>query len=215
MSEADLQLERPSNFTMTMVLPTTKEQLKKALIDFGKKHQISFSAEGISARVERSDEEPASETKSCGGTPPNRMITDSLECFLASVGCRSRFTQLYTQNVDLDILECMDETDLRTYGITDVEEISRILCGLKDADLMAKVCGDVGMARRDWSSPQKLFDQPNQATAPRPQIILESDDESDAPAPKKVEIVLDSDEDELEVGVVRPAVAAMLDDDDL
>ncbi|CUG87864.1 Hypothetical protein, putative [Bodo saltans] len=211
--DAELQLERPSNFSMTMVLPTTKEQLKKALIDFGKKHQISFSAEGISARVDHSDPRDAAKEERSNSTPSSKTITDPLESFLTAVGCHSRFTLLYSQNVDLDILECMDETDLRTYGITDVDHISRILDGLRNGDLMAKVCDDVGIARKDWSSPRKhiVADQPSLPR--RPQIILDSDEESDVAPPRKVEIVLDSDEDDV-VGE-RPTAAVILDDDDL
>lgn len=208
MSEIELQLERPSNFSMTMVLPTTKEQLKKALADFGKKHQISFSSEGA-ARAEVRVEEKNGLATPIDSAPSSRIITDPLECFLVAVGCQSRFSQLYGQNVDMDILECMDETDLRTYGVTDPEHIGLILRGLRDEGLMQKVREDVNAARTGWSSPQKLSGTTGPARIV-PQILLDSDDEG----AETRRIELDSDDD-LDAVIASKRVPVVLDDDDL
>lgn len=235
-SDVELQLGRPSNFTMTMVLPTTKDQLKKALDEYAKKNGIKFSSEGIVARnVDSSSVDRSTEKNqlpdSCAKSPEadeKRPTTDPMECFLIAVGCHSLFMQLYSQNVDLDILECMDETDLRTYGVTDSRAIERILQGLQNRDVMTKVLEDVGTARKSWAAPspsKKQNDQPMTVSPapvpPRPVIVLDSDEEGETVenvAKPKPEIVLDSDDD-LDIPLaVKPSpatVAVMLDDDDL
>ena len=58
---------------------------------------------------------------------PPELRENRLFMLLDSVGCAKYFQLLYSQNVDIDIVECMDETDLRTYGIQNTAHVNKIM----------------------------------------------------------------------------------------
>lgn len=222
LSDVDLKLERPSNFSQTMVVPTSKEQLRKALEEFEKKNGIKFTKTG-SAEARRS--ETASVTSQQAPPPEEPSQSDPLGCFLNAVGCGKYFIPLYKQNVDFDILECMDETDLRTYGISSNQDIQAILKGIQDESLMSSVRTTVSQARSGWAKMTPADPRPAAGAVPTSQapgetlqqksseINLDSDDDVLEVKPQ-FQVVLDSDDD-LDLPPPHQKIAVILDDDDI
>lgn len=218
---SDLRLERPTGYTMTLLVPTAKDQLKKALDEYAKKHGIRFTDNGVQAK-------PVSDSPGgvCGSDCGNGSFTadhnaaDPMACFLRLLGCSRYFMSLYKQNVDMDILECMDETDLRTYGISDDAHIKLILGAVQDATLREKVRLEVSQGRSTWSSSAiavpRLSSPLSTVVQQKVELDLSDDDiivEKTSPA-GVLPIALDSDDDlDMPPKPVKPVI--VLDDDDL
>jgi hypothetical protein len=124
--EADLNLTRPSNFQMMLIMPTKKDQLRRGLEEYAGKHGVSW---GVTPR----DTTPKAAERSV------KKLEDPLAEFLQFCGCDSYYEKLACQNIDLDVLECMDEEDFVTFGVTDDMIISRIRNGFTNSEALASI----------------------------------------------------------------------------
>lgn len=246
-----LQLARPAAFEMVMVVPTTKEQLKKALDKFAAKHGITFAttaaaeptSPGGSAQKGSGITSPSMQAANAGGGSPSQQAqrdpnavprTDPLGCFLLKLGLERYYLSLYKNQVDLDVLEVMDDTDLKNFGVNDDRAIATIRAKMADLALMEAVKNEVAAARAGWSkgepsalpaatasSAPPTQTSPSQAQAQsKPPIILDDSDDDLLPPTKSQSnfaIVLDSDDDlELPPPKPKPAAAPItLSDDDI
>ena len=252
-----LQLNRPSGFEMTVIRPVTKVQLKTALDNFAKKHGITFEPAppvGALAFASKAKEEapPGVQATSSAGQPTAtttsssqpKMVpkTDAFAVFLTKIGLEDYYFSLSSQGMDLDVLECVDEKDLKNFGLKDPAHCALIREKIQDTALIEKVHEDVAAAQADakWTikktddavkkpepaQPAAPAPQPAAPTAPRPPIVFDSDDDDDLdialPAkgaePKRVqmEICLDDSDDDLDLPPAPPPKKApiVLDDDD-
>ncbi len=245
-AEVEMQLERPDNFTQQMLVPTPKTELKKALDAYGKKNGIKFTQAGVED-LSNSNISPiispnispalgsgelAEQSPDGAGLPP----TDPLAVFLTMMGMGRIYLSLFRQSIDLDIMECMDESDIKGFcGVTE-PDAQRLKRSLGDAALMASVRAKVEQARAKakWGVEVKSSSgssalapvapaQPKPAFAP---VILDDDDDLDAlviqaSAPQLTPAFEFNDSDDDLVVQVTPAAATKapapainLDDDD-
>lgn len=145
--------------------------------------------------------------------------TDPLAVYLILLGVPQYYFLLYKQQLDLDLLECMDESDFRNFGVADPTHISLIVTKLQDEPFMSEVQSTVEANRKDanWNS------KPSKGHG---SIISLSDDDDDLPvvAPSaqtttsRAAIVLDDSDDDVKVESPKPPpkmVINLSDDDDL
>lgn len=134
-----LQLHRPADFQMTMVVPTPKEKLKDALDKYSQKHGIRITSTGT-ATVEKGPAKAAAASSATGGTgtvtkagakPPS-----PLRVFLQAIGIIQYADKLEKQSVDLDVLEVAEDEDLQNFGITDKMHVKLIRAKLADEEFM-------------------------------------------------------------------------------
>ena len=222
-ADVELQLERPANFNQTMVVPTSKDQLKKALDAFGKKNGIKFTDSGVEAASATGLKSPSlsSAGAASGGTPKGSFAgtdlpsaldnaslssnqdsaglppTDPLAVFLSMIGLGRIYLSLYRQSIDLDIMECMDESDMSGFGGVSQQEAASMKASLSDPTFMAKVRAKVDEARKNakWTS-TSTPSAAGQSSGSKP---LAASPAASTPSPKPsvahMPIILDDDDD--------------------
>lgn len=242
-----LQLERPDAYEMTMVVPSTKKQLRRGLEKYYQQRGLPMPTAQPSPDRPRSSPTP---TDGNGGSSPASVaqkdeeaervpavpMTDPLGCFLTLVGLPHLYLTLYKQHLDLDLLDCLDETDFKNFGVTEDADIDTIRSKCSDAEFLSEVHKTVEDARKGGSwgakAPAAVAVTPTPpnpspvAPSSRPQqqqsmevTLSDDDDLADLmPASAARGINLDSDDD-LPVAPASPPPAAAatidLDDDDL
>ncbi len=218
----DAQLDRPKGFEMVMVIPTTKDQLKKALDVFAAKHGIQF-ADGSAPAAGGAPKAVAPAPAKTAADNKVAPRTDPLGAFLLLSGLEQYYAQLYKQNVDLDVIECMDDADIKTFGVANPAHIATIRQNIRNDEFMTRVRNEVQAARsgaKGWTAPPApAAGAPPAASAPKAPIILDDDDFLPPVPSQKVQmaICLDSDDD-LPIPAAKPAAKPsaapiMLDDD--
>lgn len=232
-AEVEMQLERPDNFNQTMILPTPKEQLKKAFDVYGRKNGIKFTQAGVEADTKKSPSLGSASVSSSVTSPKGSFAapgdlsepdspehaglppTDPLAVFLSMHSMGHIYLGLYRQSIDLDIMECMDANDIKGFGGVSEADAERLKRSLGDAAFMTSVRAKVEQARAKakWgsevkSSPAAAAAASVASTAPAP-----------APKPAFAPIMLD-DDDDLDALVAQASTSKMsmpafdLDDSD-
>ena len=239
--KVQLQLERPSGFEMSMVVPSTREKLKKALDDFAAKHGISFTSTGTAVaatggevKKKRSStikgQAPVVGAGPAGAGAPAPAAApagggggaDPLFVFLEYCELSKHYQSLKKQMVDLDVLDVMDADDYVNFGITDKAEVTKIRAKLQDKELIESIqAGEKPAA----AAPSPSHKDPAAGTKPAPKAAAADDidlSDDDIPAPGAAKKpVIDLDElDDLDIdGPVSSTSAAKftidLSDDDL
>jgi hypothetical protein len=223
--DVELQLERPANFNQTMLVPTSKEQLKKAFDSYGRKNGIKFTQSGVeaadplkspslgSASVSSSVNSPKGSFAAPGDddSPEGSAglpATDPLAVFLSFTGMAHIYLGLYKQSIDLDIMECMDENDIKGFGGVTDAEAARLKKHLGDATLMSNVRAKVEQARTKakWGAPAEKgqTDGGNGTAAGKvssPQVPQAAARPANAP------IILDDDDDDLDALVAQTSMS--------
>jgi hypothetical protein len=144
----DLQLNRPEGFSMSMVVPTTKLPLKKALDVFAEKHGIRLTTTGTAETIRGS---PSTTKIVNGGSSANASFAspnkaekaDTLTRFMLAIGLPNTLKSLKKQLVDFEVLRVMEEDDYINFGISK-DEARKIKSHIDDDAFMAKI--DAGEA---------------------------------------------------------------------
>lgn len=221
-------------YKLQVASPTSKSRLKTALDQYEKQEGIKFDPQAHRARVKSKPQQAAvvGEATAAGTALP---ADSPLVRLLTHLQLTQYASMLLKQHVDLDVLQCMDVTDLDTFGVKILDHAKKILSAANDAALVAKM-------QQSGSAPEVTISVPVASTTPaatappssagnstvtKPVIELSDDDDdldamiaasprSKAAAPA---IVLDDDDDDLDL---LPVVSAspqkppiILDDDDI
>jgi hypothetical protein len=219
-----LQLERPDAYEMTMVVPSTKKQLRRGLEKYYKERGLPMpTAQPVAATQKKpsgAEGSPASGVTAVEEEEKDVAVpmTDPLGCFLTLVRLPELYMTLYKQHLDLDLLDCLDETDFKNFGVSDAVHISTIRSKRADDAFMAEVEKTVEEARKggNWqlrsAMPATSGSSPVAQTG-NMEVTLSDDDDLESLMPAKGGIILDSDDDLPLPPKAAPVID--LDDDDL
>ena len=158
---------------MSMIIPTPKPSLKKALDEFAQKHGITFE-ETPSPSPDRTKKKSDSEkkakeadTKSAG--PKGRPVgsaalpkTDPMACFLIAIGYPEYYTALRDGGIDIDLLEMMDEDDLSNFGMKDRYLREKVRLLIEDPEIMEDARAEAEAAQKG-----EKWDRPARAQLPK------------------------------------------------
>lgn len=149
----NMQLTRKGNFEMKVVVPLQKDALKQALDQFAAERGIVFNKSGQVRKAKTAEEQAASaasKTAASGGgaaggatgagaKQDKKRKLEPLDRFLGGLQLGKYADLLRKQQVDLDVLECMEEVeDFKNFGVKEMADIQLILKKLKDTDFMDK-----------------------------------------------------------------------------
>ena len=227
-SGIQLQLSRPEGFKVSMIVPTSKILLKRALDDYAAKNGLQLTPSGAVVKITNPPPAAKNEESAVEAKKPE---TDFLTIFLTAIGLEALVQPLKKQMVDFEVLEVMEEDDYRNFGVLP-DQARVIRQKISDDEFIAKL-------RRGSAPPSSAAAAP----APAPAVPAPSKLQSNPLAPGgtrtsapaalqnlsvlraggKVAITLsDDDNDDLNVGGANPVPAkkapisfADLDLDDL
>lgn len=247
-SSVDIKLHRPPDFETITVIPSSKLELKKRLTAYYREkgmpmppierkprriRRVPTSTERHPSMLFVENKNAVPQSNGAVVAPPSTTSTpdahrptdvpntDPLGVYLTKLGLSQYYSVLSKQQLEFDMLDCMDETDFRNFGVANRAHIAIIMEKLADTKLMSEVHGEVESNRlaANWSFSTSV-----------PKIIngmIELSDDDDLPVrrPSQVSeatlsarpsIVLDDSDDDLQVAPKPPAKMVInLSDDDL
>ena len=238
-----LRLVADPDYKMNVASPTPKSRLKFALDMYEKKNGSKFGTKGgalgttsassgspPSDRADRkhsspSAKEPAvssSAVQSLGGKDSDMSIP--LVRLLTNLRLGQYIVPLLSQHVDLDVLQCMDDTDLETFGVKSAQHRKTILEAAGDGSRLASLASADSLSLDPVVPAKSTTGAASPQSSPKKEIVLSDDDDDLIVAPKAPLILLDDSDDDLlpVVGPASPTGAAPpapkptinLDDDD-
>lgn len=245
---AKLRSKPDEGYKLEVASPTAKGRLKNALDQYEKQEGVKFDPSTHRARKSQGEKRQNSVGLPSGASSPGGPELDAsipLVRLLQRLELAQYAGQLLKQHVDLDVLQCMDLTDLETFGVRNREHGQKILDAANNPAIVSAV--NSGSAAPATTSPAPPVTAAP-STAPttsttagaspnaRPPAITLSDDEDDldammqsqaSPRSQKPVIVLDDDDDDDDLDLLPPvsaaspakpaaaAAAIVLDDDDI
>lgn len=202
-----MNLKAYDGFQLTVSAPTPKQKLKHALDVYERQTGQKF--------VYGSAQNPAQvQGKNAHHTADQMDVEDPMCALLMRLQLKQYIVLMQRQHLDLDVLRCMEEADLQSFGITDAEHRHMIITAVRDG---ADAVVPAGSGAYDDDDDVDGTNARNRAeslpVAPRRAvIILDSDEDDDVPMPalsaKKVQ--LDDDDDV----IVLPKKNVVIDDSD-
>ncbi|RNF15132.1 uncharacterized protein Tco025E_05602 [Trypanosoma conorhini] len=209
-----LRLSGDEGYKLHVVSPTTKMRLRQ-VIDANRDGAGAGSNNGLNTNGE--DRTPAVD-KSLLTEAATPGPADPLTALLLTIGLSEYAPRLLSQHVDLDVLQCMDVSDLMTFGVSDATHCRKILDAASQLDTASPAVGTD--AALDTLTPKAAYPTGKAAVG----VTLSDDDDDDdihLPLPPRMELTLDDDSDEELLPPAPPPVkvagppAIVLDDDDL
>ncbi|KEG11629.1 Tcc1i14-2.7 [Trypanosoma grayi] len=204
-----LRLSAGEGYKLQMVPPSTKLRLRQA-ID-AKRDETDADAYG------NSDEKPQTGNGATADSSTYPDSADPLTKLLHGIGLSQYAPTLLSQHVDLDVLKCMDASDLNTFGVMDKSHCQKILEAALRSEMDFLGVGN-GNGNASATPPTGV------ANPAAGGIALSDDDDDDdlvLPATRQKSVSLDDDSDvELPAkkapaaNAAKPAIT-IVDDDDL
>ncbi|EKG03331.1 hypothetical protein TCSYLVIO_005630 [Trypanosoma cruzi] len=208
-----LRLNGDEGYKLHVVSPTTKLRLRQ-VIDTNKDGRSLSGSVNMNAN---GGGQKHGVDKALAVEPTVVAPADPLTTLLHKIGLPEYASKLLSQHVDLDVLQCMDVSDLMTFGVSNKSHCQMIL--------------DAAM-RSDTADPENVDDDALDAFDPKAgypsgkpvggvTLSDDEDDEIDLFVPPQRTVTLDEDSDEELLPSRTPAVnvskppAIVIDDDDL
>eukprot|EP00744_Colponema_vietnamica_P015769 GILI01022111.1.p1 GENE.GILI01022111.1~~GILI01022111.1.p1 ORF type:complete len:503 (+),score=31.40 GILI01022111.1:115-1623(+) len=190
--------------------PSVLFESKEALISATKDKDSNLNKDSNAASLDSSS--------APDGKSSDVSATEPLAVYLQMLGLSRYCEKLNNQQVEFDMLDCMDETDFKNFGVRDSSHIRLIISSLGDSKLIAEVHKVVEANRlaSNWSfstaAPKvvngmiELSDDdelpvrpsaPIQQPSQRPAISLDSDDDLVVAPKPQPKMVINLSEDDL------------------
>lgn len=211
-----LRLDAAEGYKLQLIPPTNKARLCQK-IDAG----CDEIGDEINGKVNNFTEKPKQHEEGMGDELTAGKFNDlegnePLVSLLCRIGLAEYASLLLSQHVDLDVLQCMDASDLMTFGIKSEEHCKKILDAVlnMDADILEKI---------DCDESSLVFTSRPAVNAIATEKITLSDDDDDIclpNQPRKAVVLDDDSDDELlpslpaAVNTVKPPIVIDDDDDD-
>jgi hypothetical protein len=196
---AQMTLRPYDNFQLNVNAPTPKQKLKHALDVYERQTGQAF--------VYGSAQNPAQQmSKTSVHTADAMDVEDPMAALMMRLKLSQYIVLMQRQHLDLDVLKCMDESDLASFGIADAEH-RRILIEAVRGETSSS--SDFGRAESLHVAPAGAARAAQAAPPMRARIVLDDDDDMNLVLPSQRKIVLDDDDI-----VVLPKKSVVLDDSD-
>lgn len=246
----EIKIKPPEGYKMKAMSPTPKSKLKIALDLYQQQHGSSYSRSGSKrtkadkAAVVAAGAAEAGVAPTAEATAAADAINDSLSRLLARLSLSQYGAILRKQHVDVELLSCMDVTDLTNFGIKDPKHCEAIVKAATEHEANGSPADEPLAPPSSGSAPQApgastsvaagSFASPPASPTRKMVITLDSDDEDLLPvmnnsisvasplATTTNVVILDDSDDDLVVRPPPPAATApapkpsiVLDDDDI
>lgn len=207
-----LRLSGSENYKLHLIPPTNKARLRQK-IDAG----CDGAFDNVTTEVNNFEETSKQQEINDGllaGESNDPEGNEPLVMLLCKIGLHQYSSLLLSQHVDLDVLQCMDASDLMTFGIKNEEHCKKILDAVVNTDM-----GNLEKVDDDELS-LVISPKPAAKATVAGDIVLSDDDDICLLDKPRTAVVLDDDFDDDLFSLLPAAPSAakppiVLDDDDL
>lgn len=199
LTTTDLRLRAYEGYALSVNAPTPKAKLKHALEVYERQTGQKF--------VYGSAQNPAQVQKQQQHKAEDMDIEDPMAALLMRLKLNQYIVVMQRQHLDLDVLQCMEEADLQSFGITDSEHRRMILDAARNgADSVVQAHAGGGGGGGGGGDDDDDLDIPKKPLAKDDSIALQA---------RKPALVLDDSDDDIIIHMSNKKKVVLDDDDDI